>query len=114
MESSLRFPWWVLITAQGLCAVGLLAGVLALVSPIWFPAGVLGLFEGYDREADILGIVWLAGSLGSMFIGVMLMGTSAMGAIWTGIAIGIGGLAMRKIPAQSIGEQTRSHKGTSK
>lgn len=97
MESSKPFPWWVLITAQGLCAAGLVAGVFTLVSPFWFPAGVFGLIEGYDRQTDVLGIVWLAGSLGSFFIGVLLIGTSAFSAIWTGIAFGISGLAMKKL-----------------
>ncbi|PQO31411.1 hypothetical protein C5Y96_13815 [Blastopirellula marina] len=113
MESSSRFPWWVLITAQGLCAVGLLAGIVALVSPFWFPAGVIGFFDGYERETDVLGIVWLAGSLGSMFIGVLLIGASALGAIWTGIAVGIGGLAMRKIPVNSTDEETDLEKRAS-
>lgn len=108
MEPSKRFPWWVLITAQGLCAIGLLAGLFALVSPFWFPAGVIGLIQGYSREVDVLGIVWLAGTLGSMFIGVLLIGTSGLGAIWTGIAVGIGGLAMRKIPAHATSEESHA------
>ncbi|WDI44864.1 hypothetical protein [Bremerella sp. P1] len=105
MESSKRFPWWVLITAQGLCAAGLLAGIFCLVSPFWFSAGVYGLIEGYDRQTDVLGIVWLAGSLGSMLIGVILIGASGLTAIWTGIAVGIGGLAMKKIPPKTDPEE---------
>lgn len=97
MESSKPFPWWVLIAAQILCAAGLVAGLFTLASPFWFPAGVFGMVEGYDREADVLGIVWLGGSLASMFIGVLIIGASAFTAVWTGIAVGIGGLAMKKV-----------------
>lgn len=111
MESSKPFPWWVLIAAQILCAIGLVVGLFTLVSPFWFSAGVFGLIEGYDRETDVLGIVWLAGSVGSMFIGVLIIGASAFTAVWTGIAVGIGGLAMRKLPVHATSEEAEAEKG---
>lgn len=96
MDRQQRIPLWILIGLQVGCLAMLIAGFICLISPAWYPAGFIGWWDGYDAKADVLGIVWLAGTLGSIFIGIVLIGGAGATAIWIGFVAGIVGLVMTK------------------
>ena len=96
MDQSQRVSLRVFVGIEIACFVLLIAGVLTACSPLWTPGGLFGWWNGYQREADVLGIVWLSGSLLSFLLGIVLCIVSAAMGIWIGIAAGIVGLARNR------------------
>jgi len=72
------------------------AGILTMFSPFWTPGGLFGWWEGYSPDQDVLGIVWLGGSVFSVVTGIVMAIVAAVVAIWAGIAAGIVGLARKR------------------
>jgi hypothetical protein len=105
MNRRQNVPFWVFVGLEIGCLLLLAAGLLFIASPFWTPAGAIGWIRGYDAEADVLRIVWLAGSVGSIFVGLLLTCGAAFGGIWLGIAAGLLGLAGRRTDEQAISDQ---------
>ena len=93
MSRSERVSFRVFIGVEVASFILLVAGVLMVFSPFMTPGGLLGWWEGYSPDRDVLGIVWLSGSVLSVLIGILISVIAAVVGIWVGIAAGIVGLA---------------------
>ncbi len=76
------------------CLIGLVIGVLFVVSPFYLEAGIVGWMDGYDNKRDVLLIGWLTSTLGSIFIGVIMIVASGFFAVTIGIGAGLTGMTV--------------------
>ena len=93
-----RFSTVMLVTSIA-CIALLLTGIAFLISPFYIKAGMIGLLQGYEPKTDVLGLVWLMGTFGSMFIGVILVITAAVSSASLGLVAAFTGTRSKAKPS---------------
>jgi len=102
MNPSNRISFHILLIAEIACVALLAAGVIMMCSPFWLSGGLLGWWDGYNPQEDVLGIVWLTGSLLSIFLGMLVIAIAAVLGISVGISAGIVGLATHRTGSDTV------------
>jgi hypothetical protein len=100
-----RVSFRVFIGVEIVCLILLGAGILTVFSPLWTPGGLMGWWQGYSPDQDVLGIVWLSGSVLTVMLGVVVSVVAAVVAISVGIASGIVGLATNRANGEQASDK---------